>query len=986
MALLLTCGLLLAACPEIQADPTSGPQGAESMIVDVFGTNTSFVQGQTTATFSRPGEESGIEVVGEPEVVSGTHLRLTVNIPANEPEGDQTLTVSTGSETAETTFTVTSQPTMSISPSSGEQGEPGLIVSLVGVNTHFAQATLAPKVNILGVSAVDWVVTDDTHAEVVLEIELSAPIGAHQGAFQVFSDYQTLAADFEILPVTGRSITLNPTSGEQGQAVTVDVTGVKTAFDEGVVVSLDPPADVNVVGWQASSPTALQVELLIHSNAAVGPRDLVVEDPYGTLAAELSVTADPTPPQVSYVPHVAHPGETLTVQAEGTNTSFQASETWVEVVPDDGLLTMAIIDVPGTDQVVLEAMVSPEAEELEYQVALHTGAEHATGSFWVVPEPSIALSVTQGHQDSSVQITVTGQHTHFQAGGTQAVAAAGSGLTIESFSVDSPTQARFNLVIAETAPVQVVPDAITLVTDAWLEEPSAQFEVLPGLPRVDLAPTGVEQGRVGFTVTAYGHFTHFQHGVTTVTVDSNCAGDLQVHGVGVTSLTRLSFLVDVELMAQPRACPVEIVTDDGVVHEQLFTQLNILPGYSGTTIIPSDVQGFLDGPQLYALDLALGEVFRARATRDPFTFIDPVLTLYGPNAVPGDLPFAENDDESAATVNPRLVYQAPEAGTYFLVVSDRFGFNTGPYELSLAHFDPEGAAEEAGEPDNDNRSTAEPLYDLLLRGEMSGASPWDYYEVNPAAVPLGDTVAVQVIALDVSPFDTSASDVRLWLWDNHPSHQLLGDLALGSEGPDPVLYAATSELQYIGIENEGLENTVYWLNLRPGVVINEVFHDEANGWTASFVELYGEPGAALGGCSLQGKAHDGLTEVPGAGFDIDLSSHVLGPAGYFVLAHDDLVPGSSVATIDPLLVISEPDPVNLHQTIAISLVCSAVVIDTVCYRGTDFPECEGTAATDTGPLGQSIGRGFHIDTNANDRDFLPQLEPSPWARNVTEVW
>jgi hypothetical protein len=54
----------------------------------------------------------------------------------------------------------------------------------------------------------------------------------------------------------------------------------------------------------------------------------------------------------------------------------------------------------------------------------------------------------------------------------------------------------------------------------------------------------------------------------------------------------------------------------------------------------------------------------------------------------------------------------------------------------------------------------------------------------------------------------------------------------------------------------------------------------------------------------------------------------------------------------------------------------------VCYRGTDLPICGATAAPDTEA---AIGRGFHIDTDDDAADFLPQLEPSPWARNLTEV-
>ena len=98
--------LLLAACPEISVDPTEGPQGAEHMVLAVAGTNTNFVQGTTTASFSGSGGTSGI-VIEDVQVDSPSSLRLTVSIPADEQAGPQTLTVTTDAEVASADFTVT---------------------------------------------------------------------------------------------------------------------------------------------------------------------------------------------------------------------------------------------------------------------------------------------------------------------------------------------------------------------------------------------------------------------------------------------------------------------------------------------------------------------------------------------------------------------------------------------------------------------------------------------------------------------------------------------------------------------------------------------------------------------------------------------------------------------------------------------------------------------------------------------------------------
>jgi hypothetical protein len=391
---------------------------------------------------------------------------------------------------------------------------------------------------------------------------------------------------------------------------------------------------------------------------------------------------------------------------------------------------------------------------------------------------------------------------------------------------------------------------------------------------------------------------------------------------------------------------------------------------------------------------------------------------------------AENDDESAATVNPRLVYRAQTAGQYFLVVRDRLGFNVGDFELHVHRFEPQQCLELEPEPppppqsppppENDTLATAEQLAHRLMRGTVAAPGDVDLYD--PSALPILSTarppteeLLVQVIAQDVSPYATSGADTRLSIYSPGATHppepqSLVDATPLSAWSPDPALYVARGDLGYIAVENEGPENTAYWLNIRPAVVISEVYHDEATGWMASFVELQGKEGFDLGtGASAGAGSGSGAGAGSGSGagagacrlvawgatassgrlpdplFDVDLSGRVIGPGGYHVVAHDDLVPGVPAGEAVSELAILE-DPADPYTTLAIVLECGGAALDAVCYRGSALPECEGQAAVDTGPSGQSIGRGYLIDTDRNGEDFIPQVEPSPWARNHTEVW
>jgi hypothetical protein len=469
-------------------------------------------------------------------------------------------------------------------------------------------------------------------------------------------------------------------------------------------------------------------------------------------------------------------------------------------------------------------------------------------------------------------------------------------------------------------------------------------------------------------IQATGHFTHFSPGATEVLI-SGCG--LSPESIAIASETQVSFRVSVPLDAPTGTCEVTVVTT-GPAHETVSATLTIDPGFTDATV-PSEIPGQIDGsgPVRYGVVLTAGQVLRARVIRNPYTNLDPVLSVHGPGWNPAVPAVAESDDESAATLNARVIYQAPVGGLYFLEVRDRLGFNTGAYTLSLAWYEPEGSVEVGDAPPNP--TGAPELDSRLLRGGFGEGDAIDVY--TAAALPPVDRIAVQVIAQDLSPYATSGADVLLELLGDATS---LGALATGTEGLDPVLYVSTGELAFIRLTSEGLSRTTYWLNVRPAIVINELQHDEATGWVGGFVELFGESGASLESCGLEGQAHDGMaaSEV----FAIDLTGQTLGPAGYFVLAHDDLVPGAGEGTVFPGLAIT--DPTTPYGTIGIALRCAGVIQDAVCYRGTDLPICGATAAPDTEA---AIGRGFHIDTDDDAADFLPQLEPSPWARNLTEV-
>jgi hypothetical protein len=114
---------------------------------------------------------------------------------------------------------------------------------------------------------------------------------------------------------------------------------------------------------------------------------------------------------------------------------------------------------------------------------------------------------------------------------------------------------------------------------------------------------------------------------------------------------------------------------------------------------------------------------------------------------------------------------------------------------------------------------------------------------------------------------------------------------------------------------------------------------------------------------------------------IDLSSKSLTPAGYYVVARDDSVPGTGTENISDLLAF----PLRSTGAHAVQLWCGGYLLDAVQLTGAAGHGGEGAPLTPPALTTTAMGRGFRFDTGDNARDFLEQLEPSPWARNVSEV-
>ena len=978
----------LGGCPEMAITPGSAPQGAQSFEIRLQGTNTTWSDGSTQAEFLAP---SGI-VIQSFEVINQTTAVMFVDIPSGEPVGDNTIQLTTGGEVVSATFSVSAGPVVSLNPPSAEQYEFGQQVRVEGTNTTFTAPGFGVTVHIPGVTVVGApTVVSDTLALVVLDVDISAEARVYSDAFVVHTDWQDVAVDFEITPVQGRAITLDPNSSDTGEIVNMTIAGNKTFFDDASLTwegmfDIDDWDGLEVVDHKVVSATELYLELWVHSEATPGVRTITVTDIVGALDAEFEVLQDSTAPVVGFAPASALPREDPPVVAHGTHTSFSSGDpaTTVEVIPSGQGFAMVIDQIVDTTTINLRTVIGIEVVPQPYEVIFRTGPEVVRGTFVVdpLPQPTLSLNHTSGQQLTVIpDFEITGVNTHFEAGGlTLPEVVGGGGVALSDFVVVNESLATATLTIDETAATGQ--HTIFVNTPTWSESPSATFTVEAGDPSVTVFPNSINQGDQNVTIGATGHFVGWD--ASTTVAANDCA--LQIVMGPVTGPGSLTFEVSVSPFQIPRACTLEFSTNG-----QPTVTAELLVQSTATDIgLPWDDQYFLSGPERFAITLNQGDVIKARASREIWSSIDLVLGIYG-NGSSVNNPLIENDDESAATVNPLAVFQAPADGMYFLYVRERWSDTfTGDYRLQVDYYTPTSLQEmtDINDPDSNNDDLNPTILGPVaaswhIRGEFQTANPADtsdFYRVEGAT---GVPLALQILARDVSPADISTAEVSVLLWGDDTANAVTATI-YSHEGVDPMMYvtlpANFANLLIEVVRAPGSpENTTYWLNVRPALVINEVMFDHDNLFYGSFVELHGEPFASLAGCELV-LVDDGVSAppIPLLGSDSG-DPYVLTEYGYLVVAHDTGAPGVDSEHVKPELVFTDT---GVDQ--AIQLWCNATLMDAVQYRGSTGGGGESNPATEP-PSGKSIGRGFHADSDDNANDFMEQIEPSPWMRNLTEV-
>jgi RHS repeat-associated protein len=548
----------------VTLNPGGSSQGATNLPVQITGLNTHFAQGSSTASFG-----AGI-TVNSLAVSSPTAATANIDINQTATVGPRTVTVTTGTEVASFTngFSVAAGvPGITvINPGSAAQGISNLSVSVTAQFTNFVQGTTTANFG-AGVTVASLTINSATTATAVVSVSPAATLGARNVTFTTGAQAVTAVSGFTITAGSPSLLSLNPNTALQGQQnVSVTITGQLTHFAQGTTTAAFG-AGVTVASLTINSITSAMAILNIASAATVGLQTVTM-----TTGSEIAALTNGfgilpgTPVLTQLSPVGAQQGQqNLPVMITGQFTHFTQG---VSQVSFGSGITVGAVGVASATALTAFVNVTPTAPVGTSGVTVTTGNETASLplGFTVQPVTSgpVSENPSSAFQGQSLPVTITGQGTHFVAGGT--VARFGPGISVGSalpgdfgpVTVTSPTTATAQISIVSNA----LPGSRTVTVQTSSEtDVGANGFVILGVPYISaVSPTGANQGASG-AVLINGTYTNFASGASQVSFGAG----VTVTGVTVTSSSSLSAAIAISPAASPGPRTVSVQTVAEVV-------------------------------------------------------------------------------------------------------------------------------------------------------------------------------------------------------------------------------------------------------------------------------------------------------------------------------------------------------------------------------------------------------------------------------------
>jgi RHS repeat-associated protein len=538
--------------------PNSAQQG-QTLTVKIAGSFTGFLPGVTIATFG-----AGITVasvtVNSPTSASA---EITIDPAATPGPRDVTLTTGTEVDTLASGFSVVAvnAPSLTtISPNYGPQGLSGP-VGIVGQNTHFAQGATTLDFG-PGITVSKIVVGCLTCLNATLSIDPNAALGPRNVTATTGTEVATLANGFTVIAngTTPILTSIVPINVQQGQSVTISITGLYTHFSQGTTqVSFGP--GITTTSVSVTSATSLSAQIKVDLAAALGTRTVTVTtgSESESVANVFNVVAA-TPILYTLNPGGGQQGQqNLTVAITGVSTHFQQGKTAANFGQGVTVISLTVATPTSATAII---NIDAAAALGTRTVTLTTGSENASfvnGFTIVAPGPIVSGlnpgGTSQGAQNLSVAIT--GLNTTWVQGTT--TAAFGAGITVASLTITSNTTAT--AIINVDAAAAIGPRTVTLTTGSEVASFPNGFSIIHGVPGItEIYPANGQQGQKNISVAVTAQYTSFVQGITT----ANFGAGVTVASLTITSATAATAVVNVDSAASLGARDVIFTTGNEI--------------------------------------------------------------------------------------------------------------------------------------------------------------------------------------------------------------------------------------------------------------------------------------------------------------------------------------------------------------------------------------------------------------------------------------
>lgn len=675
----------VATAPAIaQICPTTGQRGQQHQLVSLRGNHTHWTQGTTTVSFG-----PGITVESF-SVSDLTDATAVISIDPATALGPRTVVTTTGSEvaTVDNPYEVTSLA--SVGPSTGQQGQQNLAVTLTGEFTSWVGGVPRGSITQVdfgaGIIVTSVTVNSPTSLTAVLNIDPSAPTGPRPISIsnpitgcdtQVFNSGFTVTAGALIL----ESVT--PNAGQSGQQnLSVVLTGSGTNWVQGTTTADFGPS-IAVTSLTVNSPTSATAVLNINANTPVGAQTVTITtgSEVETRVNGFAVTSTVNP-LMQILPNTSQQGQqNLSVLIADNFGSY-----WVPglTVADFGPgITVTSLTVNGQYSATAVLNISPSAGAGPRTVTITTGSEIDTmaNGFTVTSSAGTPvltqISPNTGQQgQQNLPVTITGNLTHFSS--SSVVTFGGTGITAGTPTAATATSLTAPVSIAANAPLGA--QSVQVVTGNETVSLSGAFTLLAGTPVItQVNPVSGAQGQSNILLTITGSFTHF-----------SSSSIVTFSGTGVTAgapvtatATSLTVLVTVAANAPLGQQGIQVATGSEVASLANAFSVTAAPGSISLSLGQSVVTaGASDSYTATALDASGNPVAltpNCQVTGDPIsaTGTAPTVTTTAVTTA--------TDTRGVYTLTCSLSNPPENAGASFTVLAPAVA-NTTTQEGTFASF------------------------------------------------------------------------------------------------------------------------------------------------------------------------------------------------------------------------------------------------------------------------------------------------------------